>query len=173
MSRSKGQNLLFTRAISLYPIGMQRMPKCSYFNAQSCDMRRYALYRVPVLVIKWITMISAPQTHTPQDLSSMILWLCNTIIRRKYEAKYIGVGPNTSITTGDSHKPHPYFRSVLRIQCQHYALIKTVIVANVSLPAYGQPRHVNIFIVNNHSIFLRCVIIFCFCCITSLYYGFA
>jgi len=37
-------------AVNFYPIGMQLMPKCSQFNAQSCDMRRYALYRVPVLV---------------------------------------------------------------------------------------------------------------------------
>jgi len=37
--------------VNFYPIGMQLMPKCSEFNAQSCDMRRYALYRVPVLVL--------------------------------------------------------------------------------------------------------------------------
>jgi len=37
-------------AVNLYSIGMQLMPKCSLFNAQSCDMRRYALYRVLILV---------------------------------------------------------------------------------------------------------------------------
>jgi len=48
MKRSKSSFYHFT---NFYPIGMQLMPKCSYFNAQSCDMRRYVLYRVPVLVI--------------------------------------------------------------------------------------------------------------------------
>jgi len=51
MKRSKSS---YHRGVNFYPIGMQLMPKCSEFNAQSCDMRRYALYRVPVLVVNVI-----------------------------------------------------------------------------------------------------------------------
>jgi len=79
-SRSwKGPNLLFTNLYpiftNLYPIGMQLnigMPKFSQFNAQSCDMRRYALYRVPVLVSRVLKLTSEPRDSTLRcdDVSS-------------------------------------------------------------------------------------------------------
>jgi len=59
----RSTSYFYHSAVNFYPIGMQLMPKCSQFNEQSCDMRRYALYRVPVLV----THLNSEQTGDTQN----------------------------------------------------------------------------------------------------------
>jgi len=79
MKRSKSS---FYHAVNFYPIGMQLMPKCSQFNAQSCDMRRYALYRVTVLVFNantvktlWKHCENKP-LFLSEDLGALLIHSC-------------------------------------------------------------------------------------------------